>query len=152
MSYEELHPIPEESVLYMQKKISILLVDTDKNVCSSYCSVLEKERDMNVVAKAKDIESANQALKKLKPDIIVIDANLVDLNGNHQLSQCIIGIPDVRVLVVSFHSDSRFVIRMLHAGASGYMLKDRAGEELAQAIHTIVSNKTYISPGIAGIA
>jgi len=127
-------------------------IDKDKNVCKSYRSVLEKERDMNVVAEAEDIASTVHLLSGLKPDVIVIDSDLVDLNGNHQLSQCIIGMPDVKVLVASFHSDSRFVIRMLHAGASGYMLKNCAYEELAPAIRTIVSNKTYISPGIAGIS
>ena len=52
---------------------------------------------------------------------------------------------------MSLYSDSRYVLRALNAGASGYMLKDRAYEELAKAISVIASNKTYISPGIAGI-
>jgi len=138
--------------MFDKRNIKIILTDKDKNVCKSYRSVLEKERDMNVVAEAEDIVSTVHLLSGLKPDVIVIDSGLVNLYGNHQLSRCIVGMPDVKVLVVSFHSDSRFVIRMLHAGASGYMLKDCAYEELALAIRTIVSNKTYISPGIAGIS
>ena len=55
------------------------------------------------------------------------------------------------MLVVSFYSDNRFVLRMLYAGASGYMLEDYAYEELALAIRTVVSNHMYVSPGIAGI-
>jgi len=135
-----------------ERTIHIILTDKDENVCKSYRSVLKKERDMKVVAEAEDIASTVHLLSGLKPDVIVIDSGLVDLNGKNQLLQCIIGISDVKMLVTSFHSDSRFVIRMLHAGASGYMLKDCAYEELAQAIRTIVSNKTYISPGIAGIS
>jgi len=138
--------------MFAKKTINIVLADTDKNVRNCFRSVLGKELDMNVVAEAEDIASTVHLLSELKPDVIVIDSDLVDLTGNHQLSQCIIGMPDVKVLVVSFHSDSRFVIRMLHAGASGYMLKDCAYEELAPAIRTIISNKTYISPGIAGIS
>ena len=138
--------------MFDNENISIILTDKDRNVCASYRSVLEKEHDMHVVAEAEDIVSTVLLLSGIRADVIVIDADLVELSGDHQLSRCIIGMPDVKVLVVSFHSDSRFVIRMLHAGASGYMLKDHAYEELAPAIRTIISNKTYISPGIAGIS
>jgi DNA-binding NarL/FixJ family response regulator len=137
--------------MHAKEKINVLLIDTDRNVCSGYRSVLEKERDMDVVAEATDLESANQASEMFKPDVIVLDENLVDFNGNQQLSHWIFGMQDVKVLVASFHSDSRFVIRMLHAGASGYMLKNCAYEELASAVRTVMANRTYISPGIAGI-
>lgn len=137
--------------MHAKGKITVLLIDTDRNVCSGYRSVLEKERDMDVVAEATDLESANQASEMFKPDVIVLDANLVDLYGAQQLSNLIYGMPYVKVLVASFHSESRFVIRMLHAGASGYMLKNCAYEELAPAVRTVMANRTYISPGIAGI-
>ena len=138
--------------MFAEKKITIILIDKDKNVCKSYRSVLERERDMHVVAEARDLESANQTSKMFRPDIIVLDANFVDLNGNQQLYRWIPGMPDVKVLITSFHSDSRFVLRMLHGGASGYMLKDRAGDELVSAVRTVMANRTYISPGIAGIS
>ncbi|MCE5250021.1 response regulator transcription factor [bacterium] len=135
-----------------QKTITIVLVDTDRNVRSCYRSVLEKESDMRVIAETEDSELTVHLLSMLKPDVIVIDSDLVDLIGNHQLSQCIMKTPDIKMIVASFYSDSRFVIRMLHAGASGYILKDCAQEELVTAIRKVLANHTYISSGIAGIA
>ncbi len=130
----------------------IVLVEKDGKVNENYRLLLEKEPDMKVIAETDSVESAIQLSETLKPDVVIVDSNLVDLKDNRQLFQCIAKMPGVKVLVTSFHSDSRFVLRMLHAGASGYMLKDRAHEELVSAVRTIIAHQTYISTGIAGIS
>ena len=135
----------------MNNKIKVVLVDTQVNVRDCFRNVIEKERDIQVVAEVQDVALYIQHADILKPEVFVLNMNFSSINIYHTISYIIASIPDTKVLVVSFYSDSRFVLRMLYAGASGYMLKDYAYEELALAIRTVVSDKTYISPGIAGI-
>ena len=138
----------------MNKKtdIKILLTDKDENTRKILRSILEKEQDMDVIAEVRDYKTTKQFMSEFKPDVVVLDYAMKNMNGLESIQQTITVLPGVKVLVVSIHSDSRFVVRILHAGASGYLLKDRAYEELSNAIRTVVSDKTYISPGIAGIS
>lgn len=132
-------------------KTRIIIADNREDICSGLRKILAKEQDMEVIAEANDTMSAVQLTPELKPDVVVIDMNLSHNNGIHSIPQIIKTMKNVKVLVVSFHSDSRFVVRMLHAGASGYLLKDCVHEELPLAIREVVSNHIYISSGIAGI-
>jgi len=133
-------------------KIKVLLAVKDKKMCKSLRSILEKEQNIKVIAEVMDSQTVVQITDKIKPDIVVLDYALQKVNVLEGIQQIIAVLPGVKVLVVSIHSDSRLVVRILHAGASGYLLLDCAYEELATAIRTIISNKTYISPGIAGIS
>ena len=135
----------------IKKKIRILLVDKDENSRKALLSILEKKQDMEIIAEAMDSQTTTRFTGELMPDIVVIDYALPYTNGLDNIKHIITVSPGGKVLVVLMYSDSRYVLRALNAGASGYMLKDRAYEELAKAISVIVSNKTYISPGIAGI-
>ncbi|GAI21506.1 unnamed protein product, partial [marine sediment metagenome] len=74
-----------------------------------------------------------------------------DLNGVEAARQIVSEFPDVKIIALSMHSDSLFVTEMLRSGASGYLLKDCAFEELARAIRTVVAGKTYLSPSISGV-
>jgi DNA-binding NarL/FixJ family response regulator len=74
-----------------------------------------------------------------------------ELNGIEATRQILSGAPEVKVVALSMHSDSLFVLNMIKAGASGYLLKDCALEELVKAIRTVVSHKTYLSPGVSDI-
>jgi DNA-binding NarL/FixJ family response regulator len=89
--------------------------------------------------------------RKLKPDVVIIDIAMPDLNGIEATRQIIADTPDVKVTALSMLSDTKFVREMLSAGASGYLLKDSAFEELGKALHTIVNNQTYLSPKIASL-
>ena len=135
----------------VNNKIKVILVDTHENVRNSFRNLLEKERDIEVVAEVKNVTLYIQHAVMLKPDVFVLNMNLSGINICHTISYIIASIPDTKVLVVSFYSNSLFVLRTLYAGASGYMLEDHAYEELALAIRTVVSNHMYVSPGIAGI-
>lgn len=136
----------------MGRTIAVMIAEKNRHICSSYRSIIEKESDMNVVAETDDGEKAVLLVPQVKPDVIIIDDELVNLKGFDQPSGNGLDMTAATSLVVSFFSDSRLVIRMLHAGAVGYMLKECAHEELVRAIRNVVSHKTYISPGIAGIA
>ncbi|MBT4485489.1 MAG: response regulator transcription factor [Candidatus Latescibacteria bacterium] len=131
--------------------MKVLLVDKTDKTLEAIQSILEKIKGIEVIAVAKDYQAAIQFTTELKPEIIIMDINGSDFQFEKILKQLINVIPNVKIITTSLYSDSRYVLRALNAGASGYMLKDRAYEELAKAIRVIVSNKTYISPGIAGI-
>ena len=80
-----------------------------------------------------------------------MDVSMPDMNGIEATTQITESLPETRVIALSMHSDKRFVMGMLRAGASGYLLKDCASEELANAIHQVVRGKKYLSPEITGV-
>jgi DNA-binding NarL/FixJ family response regulator len=89
--------------------------------------------------------------QKLKPDVVIMDITMPDLNGIEATYQIMAELPNVKVIALSMHSDRRFVVGMLKAGASGYLLKDCAFDELIHTVHTVVSNRIYLTPGITDI-
>jgi DNA-binding NarL/FixJ family response regulator len=113
--------------------------------------LLEKQPDMEVVAEAADGRTALMLVEELSPDVVIMDVAMPDLNGIEATRQIIARHPGIKVLALSMYSDRRFVAGMLGAGASGYLLKDCAFEELIQAIRSITANQTYLSTTIAGI-
>jgi two-component system response regulator NreC len=131
--------------------IKILLADDHKIVRDGLRTLIEKENGMEVVAEAEDGRSAVKQAKKLLPDIVIMDITMPDLNGIDATRAIIEEAPRVKVIALSMHSDRRFVSGMLEAGASGYLLKDSAFEELATAIRAVVANQIYLSPKIADI-
>lgn len=139
------------------KLIRVLLIDSQDLERHALGAVLKKERDMKLIgeevntAALASVASAKLA-PELKPDVIVLASGLSKQEGIKALRQVAAALPKTKILAVSQHADSPFVVRMLHAGASGYMLVEGAFEELARAIRTVVKNRTYVSPGIAGIA
>ena len=113
--------------------------------------LLENQPDMEVIAEAGDGRAALRLIQETSPDVVVRDVVMPDLNGIEATRQVIVRAPGVKVIALSMYSDTRFITGMLSAGASGYVLKDCAVEELVQAIHTVVENQTYLSPGITQI-
>ena len=131
--------------------IRILLADDHRIMREGLRSVLEKEPDMEVIAEAKDGRMTVKLAEKLSPDVILMDITMPGLNGMDATREILSMVSDVKVVALSMHSDEQFVAGMLNAGASGYLLKDCALEELCRAIRAVVANETYLSPGIASI-
>ena len=131
--------------------IRVLLSDDHRIVREGLRTLLDKEPDIEVVGEAEDGRSTIELVRKLRPQVVVMDITMPDLNGMDATRKIIEELPSVKVLALSMHTDQRFVERMLNAGAKGYLPKDCAFEELARAIRTVVSNETYLSPGIADI-
>lgn len=114
-------------------------------------TLLKNHPDIEVVGEADNGRTAVGLARELHPDVVIMDVAMPDLNGieaTRQINESKLGI---RVLALSMHSDRRFVIRMLQAGVSGYLLKDCAFEELALAIQTVMDGKIYLSPGVTGV-
>jgi two-component system response regulator NreC len=131
--------------------IKILVADDHKIVRDGLRTLIEKENGMEVIAEAEDGRAAVKQAKKLLPDIVIMDITMPDLNGIDATRAIFEEAPGVKVIALSMHSDRRFVSGMLEAGASAYLLKDSAFEELATAIHAVVANQIYLSPKIADI-
>jgi len=131
--------------------IRIIIADNHKIVLSGLRSLIEKEPDFEVIAEADNGRTAVRLSLELVPDLVVMDIAMPELNGIEATRQIIATHPGTKVIALSMHADKRYVMEMLKAGASGYLLKDNAYEELARAIHTVVGNRTYLSPQIAEI-
>lgn len=130
---------------------TILIVDDHQILRQGLRSLLEKIPGLEVLAEAEDGRTAVRLAQTLLPQIVIMDVGLPDLNGIEATRQVLMGSPHTRVIGLSMHSDRRFVSNMLKAGASGYLLKDSAFEELATAIKTVMAGKSYLSQEVAHI-
>jgi CheY-like chemotaxis protein len=129
--------------------IKILLADDHKIVRDGLRALLEKSDDLEVVGEASNGQIALELTHELVPDVVVMDIGMPVMNGIEATEQIIKNQPDTKVIGLSMHSDRRFVSSMLGAGATGYLLKDCAFDELVNAIHAVFLGQIYIGPGIA---
>jgi len=104
-----------------------------------------------VVGEAADGRAAVQQVRNLSPDVVIMDIAMPDLNGIEATRQILAERPEIKIVALSMHSDSRFIAEMLRSGALGYLLKNCAFEELTKAIHSVVDGQTYLSSGIAEV-
>jgi len=106
---------------------------------------------MEVVGEAENGRDAVRLAKELSPDLVIMDVTMPDLNGIDATRIITSGGNSTKVIALSMYSDKQYVQGMIQAGASGYLLKDCAFEELVNAIRAVIGGNTYLSPGIAGI-
>lgn len=131
--------------------IRIVLADDHHIVRDGLRSLLEEQGDMEVIAEAENGRDAVALAAELRPDVVVMDVGMPDLNGMEATRQVLERARGTRVVALSMHSDRRFVAGMLEAGASGYVIKDAAFEELARAIRAAVDGRTFLCPAVAGV-
>ncbi len=131
--------------------IRVLIADDHQIVRQGLRTLLEREPDLKVVAEAEDGRFTVRKARELGPDVIIMDVAMPDLNGIEATRQIVTEMPQVKVIALSMYADRRFVVNMLKAGASGYLLKDCAYEELVRAIRAVLAHKTYLSPGVTDI-
>jgi len=130
--------------------VKILLVDDHRIMRDGLRSLIEKRPGMEVVAEAENGRIAVKLTRQLKPDVIVMDINMPDLNGIDATRQIVAEFPGTKIIAFSMHIDHQFVAGALKAGVSGYLQKDSAFEELDRAIRTVIANQTYLSSKIVG--
>lgn len=131
--------------------IRILIADDHQIVRQGLRILLEKEPDMRVVAEADDGRATVRLVREISPEVVIMDVAMPDLNGIEATRQIVAEFPKIKVIALSMYADQRFVLNMLKAGASGYLLKDCAFEELTRAIRLVMAHKTYLSPGVTDI-
>jgi DNA-binding NarL/FixJ family response regulator len=132
------------------RSIKILLADDHRIMRDGLRSLIAKQAGMEVVAEADNGRAAVKLTRRLKPDVVVMDINMPDLNGIEATRQIVGELPNTKIVAFSMHTDHQFVAGALKAGVSGYLQKDSAFEELALAIRTVVDNRIFLSPKITG--
>ncbi len=128
----------------------ILLADDHTIVREGLRSIIEHEMGMEVVALAASGNVAVELARVHRPDVVVIDITMPGMNGIEATRQILRELPSARVIALSMHASKDIVSEMLKAGASAYLLKDSAVDELGLAVKSVLSGKFYISPEITG--
>ena len=131
--------------------IKILLADDHEIVRYGLRSLIEEQPDMEVVGDAENGRKAIILAHRLKPDVVIMDITMPDMNGIEATRRIRKEMPDVNIIVLSMHHKKQFVIDMLKAGASGYILKTKVHEDLIRAIKAAVTGEVYLSSKITGI-
>jgi DNA-binding NarL/FixJ family response regulator len=128
--------------------MNILLADDHAMMRDGLRAILERE-GLTVVGEAENGHDAIELARRLKPDVVVMDIAMPQLNGIDATRRLVAELPNVKVIALSMNSDRRYVVAMFEAGASGYLLKNCASSELVQAVSAVARNLTYISPSVA---
>ncbi|MDY6952243.1 MAG: response regulator transcription factor [Thermodesulfobacteriota bacterium] len=131
--------------------IRALLADDHRIMREGLRSLIDREKDMEVVAEADNGRRAVELALERRPDLVIMDISMRGLNGIDATCQITATGHNIKVLALSMHGDEQFVAEMLAAGASGYLLKDCAFDELVHAIRAVAANQSYLSPSISGI-
>jgi two-component system, NarL family, response regulator NreC len=133
------------------RKIRVLLADDHQLMRSGVRLMLERENDLSVVGEASDGREAVALAGSLKPDVVVMDIGMPNLNGTEAAHQMIQERPELAVVMLSMHSDESYVLRALKAGARGYLLKDSAEADLIKAVHVVAGGKSFFSPAVSKV-
>ena len=129
--------------------IRVLLADDHAVVRDGLRALLEAQPGIEVVADVANGREAVREAQKLRPDVIVMDIAMPDVNGIEATLQVQEVCPSARVLILSMHSTTEHIFRALQAGARGYLLKDSAGAEVAEAVRVVHAGRRYLSQKIA---
>lgn len=129
--------------------IKIVLADDHRILREGVRSLIEKQPGMAVCGEAEDGRTVVQLAQDKLPDLVIMDIAMPFLNGIEATREIAAKNEKIKIIALSMHSDRRFILEVLRAGASGYILKDCAFEELTNAINTVMGGKIYLSPQVA---
>ena len=130
-------------------KISLILADDHAVVRSGLRMLLEAQEEMEIIAEAESGREAVSLARSLRPDVILMDIQMPDLNGIEATKQIRKLAPETAVLALTMHEDEQYFFEMLKAGASGYVPKRAAPDELITAIRTVARGDVFLYPSLA---
>jgi DNA-binding NarL/FixJ family response regulator len=130
--------------------VNILLVDNHRMMRDGLKAILDRAGQV-VVGEAGNGYDGLSAAHRLRPDIVLMDISMPELNGVDATRRLAAEVPGSKVIALSMHADRRYVLAMFAAGAAGYLLKNSASEELLLALRAVAEGHRYVSPGIAGV-
>ena len=130
-------------------KVRILIADDHGVVRKGLRLQLEQHENFEVVGEAADGREAVHAADELKPDVVIMDIAMPNLNGIQAATQVVKRNPQIGIIMLSMHSDESYLMRTLAAGAKGYLLKDTADVDLYRAVQVVAQGKPFFSPAIA---
>lgn len=129
-------------------KVRIALADDHKLFRMGLRQLIERHPEVTIIGEAATGLEAISIAKEHTPDVVLMDISMPELNGIEAARRLHEELPEVRVVIVSMHSDRRYVLEALRAGVRGYLLKDSSPEEIFRAIQKVMSNQFYLSPQI----
>lgn len=131
------------------KMIEILIADDHAVVRKGLVQIVSDTLDIKVSAEASDGEEALDLVRECDLDVVVLDLNMPGPTGLDVLKQLNVEYPDLPVLILSVHPEDQYALRVLRAGAAGYLTKDSAPDKLVEAIRKVAEGGKYLSPAVA---
>lgn len=129
-------------------RLNTIVVADDHTIVREGLVGLLREHRFDVVGSVGDGRQLLDAAKRHRPDVIVTDISMPGLSGLEVMPQLKAASPDTRVIVLTMHEDAELAARALRGGASGFLLKDSAGEELVNAVHQALQGRVYLTPAL----
>ena len=129
--------------------IRVLIVDDHAIVRQGLRRILDEARGIEVVDEAANGVEALKKLRKDKLDVVLLDISMPEKNGLDTLKQIVDGSSGAKVLILSMYPEDQYAVRLMKAGASGYMTKDTAPEQLVEAVRNVIKGQKHISPSLA---
>jgi DNA-binding NarL/FixJ family response regulator len=136
-------------MIQMQTKIRVLLADDHTILRKGVRLLVDSQPDMEVIGEARNGREAVEQTRRLKPDVVVMDVSMPEVNGIEGTRQICDELARTKVLALSMHKDSVYVREILRAGARGYLLKDSEDGDLLRAIRAVYRGEAYLSPAIS---
>lgn len=130
--------------------VRIVLADDHRILREGVAALLRETPGFEIVAEASDGAELVRIARELQPDVVITDLSMPGLNGIEAIARLLEHSPRTRTVCLSVHDEKRLVAAVMDAGASGYLLKDCAFEELLRAVRAVLANQVYISPAVAG--
>jgi DNA-binding NarL/FixJ family response regulator len=131
------------------KRITVVLAEDHMIVREGFRKMLELESDLEVIGEAKDGRQAVALVKKLRPEVVLMDIAMPLLNGLEATRQILKAVPDTKIIMLSAHSDDAYINNAAESGAMGFLLKQTSSHEVCRAIRDIQNGKTFFSPSVS---
>lgn len=134
------------------KKTRVLVADDHKIVRDGLRLLIDGQKDMRVVGEAGNGKEALERARELKPDVVVMDLSMPEINGLQATERLRAAQPRIKVIALTVHEDPSYLLQLCKAGAAGYILKRSAGDDLIRAIRAVVQGELHFDPVLAGRA
>ncbi|HET6428312.1 MAG TPA: response regulator transcription factor [Phycisphaerae bacterium] len=130
------------------EKIRLFLADDHTLVREGIAALIEREPDLSVIGQCGDGLKVVEEVLKVRPDVVVLDLAMPGLNGTDICRQLSRKARKMPVLILTMYADEEFIVRALENGAAGYLVKEAAGDQLAEAVRTVARGDLYLGPGV----
>nr|WP_246004982.1 response regulator transcription factor [Nocardioides marmorisolisilvae] len=131
-----------------KSQFTVVVVDDQKLLRAGFSVILRAERDLTVVGEASDGLEAIEVVRERRPDVVVMDVRMPNMDGLEAARQILGEFPETRVLMLTTFDLDEYVYEAIRAGASGFLLKDVPGEQLVDAVRTIARGESIIDPAV----